>query len=288
MKPEKALRAALAVLLAAALLLGAAGAEKWQAAEKNIPRFRTLLDLLGDSVAKPLNTASAEAVLEEIRTESEADYGIGRAILDHWESAVLDPGYRLYRWNGEEKAEELENSGLDFSGKHAFVVLGYELNGGKMAAELIGRCDAAAAAARSFPDSILVCTGGATGEENPTRHTEAGEMKKYLAQECGIDPGRIFTDPKAMNTLDNAVNSMRILKEQGIESMTLVTSDYHQHWGQILFNAVAAVYAETAGIRIRIVGNYNYPTRPEGSTLRYRFGLGQLWSMINRTIDTGD
>ena len=44
----------------------------------------------------------------------------------------------------------------------------------------------AAIAARVFPDSILVCSGGATGDNNPERHTEAGLMKQYLAGTCGI------------------------------------------------------------------------------------------------------
>ena len=285
MKPEKMFRLILALLLAAALVAGTAGAEGWQAAEKNVSRFGTLLNLLRDSLEKPLNTAAAEAVLEEIRNESAADYAVGRAILEHWNSTVLDPGYRMFVWNGEQEAAELRESGLDFSGRHAFVVLGYQLENGKMTAELTGRCEAAAAAARAFPEAILVCTGGATGSNNPNRHTEAGEMKKYLVQHCGIRAERIFTDQEAMITLDNAVNGLKILHEQGIESMTVVTSDYHQRWGQILFNAVAAVYAEMTGTAIRIVGNYNYAARPkEARTFGCRAGLNQMRSLFKKKI----
>ena len=132
-----------------------------------------------------------------------------------------------------------------------------------MQEELIGRCDAAAAAARSYPDAILITTGGATGSNNPEGHTEAGMMKDYLTEQCGIDAGRIFTDTEAMTTLENAVNSFRILKEKGIETFTIVTSNYHQRWAQILFNAVAAAREKGTGYRVRLVGNYNYPAQPD-------------------------
>ncbi len=289
MKPEKAFRLIVILLLAAALLAGTAGADGWKASEKNLPLFGKLAEVLKDSLEGPLNKTRAEKLLEEIRTESEADYALGRAILDHWKSVVMDSGYRMFVYRGEEEAETLERSGLDFSGRHAFVVLGYGLESGKMTRELAGRCKAAAAAARSFPDSILLCTGGPTGSDNPDKHTEAGEMKKYLVKECGIDAERIYTETRAMDTADNAVYSMKILKELGIESITLVTSDYHQRWGQILFNAAAVIFAGQTGAQIRIVGNYNYQARPnEARTFGCRAGANQLKAMLRREIDTGD
>lgn len=56
---------------------------------------------------------------------------------------------------------------LPVSGKHAFVVLGLQLADGEMTDELKARCDAAAAAAKAFPESVLVCSGGATGKTIP-------------------------------------------------------------------------------------------------------------------------
>lgn len=55
-----------------------------------------------------------------------------------------------------------------------------------MTEDLIGRCGAAAATARAFPDSVLVCSGGAAGGSNPEKHTEAGMMKAYLSEQCGL------------------------------------------------------------------------------------------------------
>lgn len=284
----KRARRGIALLIALLMLLGAAGAESWQAAEKDIPRFRTLLALLRASCTGDMDRDAAEAVLEEIRAESDTDYAVARAITDHWYSTVLDADYRMFLWRGEKEALPLERSGLEFGAKHAFVVLGYQLENGQMTWELAGRCDAAAAAARAFPDSILVCTGGATGANNPDGNTEAGLMKDYLVKICRISRRRIFTEPEAMTTLDNAVNVLRILREQGIETMTLVTSDYHQRWAQILFNAVAAVYAASSGYEVRIAGNYNYRVRPDAErTFGCRTGLGQLESLLDRKIETG-
>ena len=87
-------------------------------------------------------------------------------------------------------------------------------------------------------------------------------MKNYLSKRCGIDADRILTEREALTTLENAEYSFRILQEEGIEKITIVTSDYHQRWGQVLFNALAAIYEKTTGYRVQIVGNYNFRTKP--------------------------
>ena len=279
-----------ALVLFLAMLFSAALGDGWHAAEENLPRFAELFDLLGASCAEPytVDTAAADAVLEAIRAESADDYAFGRAVTDHWYATVCDPDYRMFLHRGGDRALVLERSGLKFGGRHAFVVLGYQLTDGMMTWELTARCDAAAAAARSFPDSILICTGGATGPNNPEGHTEAGEMKKYLTGTCGIDKSRVFTEDQAMSTMENAVNTFRILKAQGIESYTIVTSDYHQRWGQILFNAVAAVYERNEGYRVRLEANYSYPARPDATGLTgCRSALSQLNSLLRRGVGTG-
>lgn len=270
-------------LLLALVLLSASALADWEAAGNNNQRFLKLLRLLGETVTedKPLNTRKVDSVLADIRKVSEDDYDVGRAIADHWQTHVLDASYRLYVWQGGERAEELEQGGLDLSGKHAFIVLGYRLENGEMTEELYGRCDAAAAAAASYPDAILITTGGATGSGNPERHTEAGEMKKYLSARWGIAPERIFTETDAMTTLENALNTFRILEENGIETFTIVTSDYHQLWAQVLFNAKAATYEKETGYTLRMVGNYCYPAQPDASRKRNaKVGLNQLTTMF--------
>ena len=174
------------------------------------------------------------------------------------ESSVADSLRRLF---GGERDEALlygtdDPSLLPVHGKHAFVVLGNALQNGEMTDELKGRCDAAAAAARAFPASILICSGGATGENNPEGHTEAGLMKAYLTETHGSAPARIFIDERAADTAENAVNTFYILREQGIESMTLVTSSYHQARAQVLYNAVSARFREMYGYSVDAAGSF--------------------------------
>ena len=87
-------------------------------------------------------------------------------------------------------------------------------------------------------------------------------MKQYLVEVCGIEESRIFTDERAMTTAENAVNTFAIMKEQGVESMTIVTSSYHQRWGQALYNALAAIYEQQQGYHARLIGNYCFDTQP--------------------------
>ena len=240
------MRKALAALLVLALAcLGAlpAGAEP---AEAETASYGTLLlDMLASYESQQRLDVDA-ALLDD---------DVACAIAEHWKKVYLDPDYHLFLYGTDDPGA------MPISGRHAFVVLGYELKDGEMTEELRGRCDAAVAAALAWPDSILVCSGGATGKNNPDGHTEAGLMKEYLVA-CGIEPERVFTDERAMTTAENAINTFEILREQGIETMTIVTSSYHQRWGQVLYNALCAQYQKERGYSARIIGNYCYDTEP--------------------------
>ena len=256
-----------ALIAALLLFFTAAQAESWLWAEDNAAHFRTLFDMLDAACRNDagLDRTAVKRVLGGILKNSETDYLIARDITEHWEKTVLDVGYRMFYHRDGERALALERSGLDFSGKHAFVVLGYQLDDGHMKPELIGRCDAAAAAARAFPDSYIVTTGGVTGSNNPEGKSEGGLMRSYLSKRCGIDADRIFAEKESLTTLENAEYSFRILQEQGIEKITVVTSDYHQRWGQVMFNTLAAIYAKATGYQVEIVGNYNYRAKPDSA-----------------------
>lgn len=272
-----------ALVLALVMLFAAALGESWHISRKNVPQFQSLFNRLKIMCEepRPSDRKAADAKVEAIR-KSNADEGdVAEAIVTHWFANVLDEEYRMYIHRGEERTSELAESGLAFGKKHAFVVLGFRLENGEMAEELAGRCEAAAAAARAFPDAILVCTGGVTGTGNPEGHSEAGEMKKYLSGTCGIDPDRIFTEEESLTTAENAVNTVRILQEQEADTFTIVTSDYHQRWGQILFNAVAAMSEKETGHALRLIGNYNYPAQPEAKrTANCALAMNQLRSLI--------
>ena len=262
----------LAGLLAALLALAGvtAAAEGYRAAEDNAENLSALLTDLVNACTE----ASEEAVrkidddLAAVRAVSETDYEIASAIAAHWKSVYLDPDYALFMHSGGQRATELEQAGLKDGDIQAIVVLGYELENGEMTDELKGRCEAAAAAARSFPSAILVCSGGATGENNPENHTEAGMMKEYLAEQCGIDADRILIDESAMTTVENAVNTFEMLRERDIRTMTIVTSAYHQKWGQAVYNAVGAICRLEYGYAVEIVGNYCFDTEPSNPMLR--------------------
>ena len=197
---------------------------------------------------------AAHQAVRKVDEDAEAlDDEMAFSIADSWKRFYLDPDYRILLHGTDDPAR------LSLSGRHAFVVLGFELADGEMTEELKERCDAAAAAANAFPDSILVCSGGASGDNNPQRHTEAGLMKEYLVENCGVDGERIFTDERAQDTAENALNTFEILKAQEIEEITIVTSDYHQKRANLLFSTLAAFIEKTEGYSVRITGNYASP-----------------------------
>lgn len=233
----------------------------------NAANFGALLTDLVNACETPAASdgETIESDLRRIRSVSREDYAVARSIADHWRQVYLAPDYRLYLFRGGDRAEELEDSGIPDSPSHAIVVLGYALKDGRMQPELEERCEAAAAAARSFPRAILVCSGGATGENNPEGHTEAGLMKAYLAETCGIEASRIFIDEQAMTTQENAVNTFEILKENDVRTMTIVTSAYHQRRGQAIYNALAALYRQREGYSVEILANYNADVEPSST-----------------------
>ena len=274
-----------ALILALALLLCApALAEDYHISEDNMTNFTNLLTGMMQAYEQPSEGDNAffDMALEAIGSVSDTDLELATAILDHWRSVYLNPNYPLYLYQGEESAETLAVTNIPDSPTHAFVVLGYELKDGEMTDELIGRCNAAAAAARAYPTTILVCSGGATGDNNPEMHTEAGMMRDYLRNVCGIDEARIFTDERAMTTLENAVNTFAILREQGVQTLTVVTSAYHQRWGQAIYNAIGAFCLRTYGDAPQIVENFSVEVEPAHDIYRQddRIAVRQLANIL--------
>ena len=264
--------ACLAVMLALALALTFVFAPRQAGppvSAENAAQFRTLLNDLVSACADPDGESGAriEADLAAIGAVNGRDGELARAIAEHWQKSFLDADNPLCLYQGGRDAPELAGSGIPDSRTHAFVVLGYELMDGQMQSELVGRCEAAAAAARSYPSAILVCSGGATGPNNPEGHTEAGLMKQYLTEQCGIDAGRIFIDERAMTTQENAVNTFEILKEQGVRTMTIVTSSYHQRWGESVYHTLAEL-CRREGYPVEMVGSYSYETEPTVEAFR--------------------
>ncbi len=253
-------RRIIALALALTLLLGAAArAEIYRISEENQMNFgRLLINLIhAHEKPQPGDREAIQGVIEAIGALSEGDRVVAEEIAEHWMTVYADPNYVMYIHDGGEKASALEGTAIPDSPTHAFVVLGYKLKNGEMADELVQRCEAAAAAARTFPHTILVCSGGPTGSNNPNNHTEGGMMKAYLTGKCGIDPSRVFIDEQAMSTVQNAENTFAIMREQGVTTYTIVTSAYHQRWGQVDYNCMAAFYRQAYGYDARVLENYS-------------------------------
>ncbi len=225
---------------------------------------------------------ASDRVTEDMEVLKNNDLAV--FIADRWQKIYMNPDYQL-PLNGKD-----DPAGLPVSGKHAFVILGFELENGEMKDELKERCDTAAAAAAMFPESILVCSGGATGENNPDGHTEAGLMKDYLVRTCGIAPERILIDENATTTLENAINTFTILKDQGIETITIVTSSYHQQRAGILYETLAELIREKEGVSITVAGNYSCEIQAPAELAKYdaRIAAAQLTELVAAMENSDD
>lgn len=235
-----------------------------------------------DITALLTDLASEQEVRNQVTADMKAleDNELAAFIVEKWNEIYFNPDYRLYI-DGKD-----DPKALPISGKHAFVVLGFELENGEMLDELKARCETAATAAKTYPSSILVCSGGATGENNPEGHTEAGLMKEYLVQNCGIAPERVYIDESAMTTLDNAVNTFTILKSQGVDTITIVTSSYHQRRANILYETLAEILRKTEGVSITVAGNYSCEAQTSKELEKYdaRIAAMQLSEMLTEFL----
>ena len=235
------------------MLACAAQSEEYWMPKRSREAFRILVDHLLQAWEQP-EPDDGEQIrrdLEVLRGIRESDYAIALSVAAHWEKVYLRP-YDLILAGKEGAVEQLWQAGVRNSRRHAFVVLGYALRAGEMTDELKGRCRAAAAAAQAFPETILVCSGGATGGNNPKKHTEAGMMREYLITQFGIAPERIYIDEQAMTTAENAVYTFRI----------------------------PAIYGQEYGYCPEIVGNFCYETTGKRGQGEARSAAAQVKSML--------
>lgn len=179
-----------------------------------------------------------ENVLQKIKSKDILTFQRDKEIIDYWyyidDEMILNMGV----------APDL----LPNSRAHAFVVLGYALNNdGSLRPEAIGRCDVAYKSAIKYPNSLIFVTGGGTASQNKNV-TEAGQMKDYLVNVKGLNANRIVTETKAMDTIQNAKNTVIKLIDYHIKTITVITSDYHIRRGNILFKGQIMVETEKLGI----------------------------------------
>lgn len=123
--------------------------------------------------------------------------------------------------------------------EHAFVVLGYALSDeGKMRETLLNRLQVAKKAALRYPHSKIIVTGGVP--KNGV--TEADVMFDWLVAN-GIDEKRIIKEAMATDTVENAIFSMEIVKNEQIKDVTLITSATHMRRALVVFQEINAMMA---------------------------------------------
>ena len=77
----------------------------------------------------------------------------------------------------------------------------------------------------------------------------------------GLDTKRIIIEVSAMTTVQNARNTVKLLYQNHIKSITIITSDYHIRRGNILFKGEIMLKADTySSAPISIIQNAVYKT----------------------------
>ena len=133
-------------------------------------------------------------------------------------------------------------------GYDAIVVLGAQVKpDGTPSVQLQWRLDAAYGAWQEKQCLIVTC--GAQGSNEPD--AEGRVMKAYLTG-LGVPENQVLVDDTSFNTRQNLENAAALLQNSGVETVLIVTSDYH------LPRAMAL--AEDQGLTATGLGS---PTKPE-------------------------
>ena len=220
----------------------------------------------GDPADEKLNGLLAEL--------SETDRRQGQLwadIMDYWQFADTE-----LRVNTEALPD-----GLPDDDSLCIVVLGYALNrDGTMQQELIERLTTALACAGQYPQAYVLCTGGGTASGNPGV-TEAGRMGEWLLSH-GLEEERLIIEDKSLSTPQNASLSCRILHDDypQVDSVVIVSSEYHVAWGSLLFEAAFLKSAsEDRAPEIHVISNCGCPVENplyRGSEIRRWETVGLL------------
>lgn len=137
---------------------------------------------------------------------------------------------------------------------HAIVILGYALaENGVMRAPLIERLNQGLKLANKNLNSKIIVTGGVP----KGGVTEAYLMKKWLVSK-GIKEERIFIEDKAKDTVGNALYSVKIMKNLGIENLTVISSASHMRRALTVFKEMSV----TEDLDLKSIDNLVYLDYP--------------------------
>ncbi|MBH5141025.1 YdcF family protein [Rhodococcus erythropolis] len=124
------------------------------------------------------------------------------------------------------------------------VVLGAGLfDDGTMRPMLVDRLQAALQLARQYPQSPIITSGGAP----KAGVTEARAMREWLIAN-GVDPGRITEEGASWSTVENALNSARILAGRGATGVVVVSSANHVQRAMVDFRVAVLGRIPVAGV----------------------------------------
>lgn len=185
-------------------------------------------------------------IVNKMKLEDLQQADAWRNIMDDW--SWINSAMPVY--------EGVLPDGLPQDDSLAIVVLGYALNeDGSMKEELVDRLVVALASALKYPNAWVVLTGGQTSEVKGA--TEAGQMAAWL-QNKGIDKSRLIQEKQSLSTTANAENVYKLLTSHypQVDSIAVVTSDYHITWGCAMFTTVSHYRSINGANRaLKLVGN---------------------------------
>lgn len=169
--------------------------------------------------------------------------------LDPQQAAMWENLMEDWAWVNEKMpvSENVLPDGLPQDDSLCILVLGFGLaEDGSMKEELVDRLVVALSSALKYPNAWVAVSGGQTSPVKGV--TEAGQMASWLKKK-GLDSSRILVDNQALSTTANAVNVYNILNSSypQVDSVALVTSDYHITWGGAMFAAVSNYKAGMSG-----------------------------------------
>ncbi len=221
------------LLCAAVLLFAQVPAEAAESAvpyiQQMIQYYRYYQEEAGDQI---------QVLLDYITYLDPEKGDLWETIMEHWSyyNSQMEPSY------------DVLPDGLPEDETLCIAVLGYALNSdGSMQPELVDRLEVALASAEKYPDAYIAVTGGGTAANADV--TEAEAMADWLIHR-GVSRDRLILETRSLSTTYNAVNTYAELVRSypEVESIAVISSDYHVAWGCLMFQAVCdytQVYGKT-------------------------------------------
>ena len=206
-----------------------------------------------------------DTLLHYIQSQDPGKGALWEKIMDSWS------------WVNSEMEVDvgLLPDGLPEDDSLCIVVLGFGLNAnGSMQPELLDRLQVALASAEKYPNAYVLCTGGETAYGTPGV-SEAGQMGSWLLSN-GISKNRLILEDRSLSTAENAMNTYDLLTRSypQVDSISVITSDYHIRWGCAMFTTVRHCRVTKGGRELKLVGNAVCDTDNDDYDSMYSQALG--------------